>query len=769
VLYGINVLFKGIMKKECGGIEYDERARLNPGFAWPEPRGEDVGGNSQGDSGVDENASGFHCDATRVGGKINAYLVNTKGDGEGRTARECEAAQLAAIISEMVDQERGRLVYDADKGEYRAARLSDIVILVRSIKGFGREYADALMNAGIPAGVQSTGGYYDTFEIEQILNVLAIIDNPRQDIPLAAACVSYFGTLKVEQLAAIKAVTRKRSLYDSMAAYARDNADDISARIGEMSQRLLEWRRMAERSSIYDLIWRIVYDTGFYDYISHMPSGSLRTTNVDMFLEKAKSYGRTSYHGLFNFLRYIDRVKKYDIDNDGGAQDSASDMVRIMSIHKSKGLEFPIVIVAGMSKQFNMRDSRDKVVIDADLGIGVDSIDPVARTRFKPYCKGAIETKLELDSLAEEIRILYVAMTRAKEQLVLVGAYSGKEDAIAKWKAVEEFSYADIRSCKTYYDMVMPVAFRHPEVYEVHEVTPENVGEPQADGAQEVGGVHEAADGEQEVGGVQEAADGEQDVNGVRELVGALPPYIYEYATTMKGKMSVSEIKQAEHGDIQEDNLYEERVQWAMPETMGDAYDPVIPQFINDRQPVLPTQRGTAFHRVMECLDYARVETMGQLGEQMDEMERKGLINEKQRMSVDVEKIWHFCESDLGRRVKAAYQKEQVYRERPFVMGIKASELKQYRQLLEAGSVTAGQLDGEQILIQGVIDLYFVENGHIILVDYKTDRVDRLDTLADRYRVQLEYYANALNRVSQLEVQEKLIYSFCLDDVLAVE
>lgn len=721
VLFAVNSIFKNVMKRECGGIGYDKKVQLNPGAAWEEPNKEIV---------------------SRIGGKVKTYLVNSSNDDEDRSTRECEAHQIATIIEEIVDRENGMLIYDDKKKAYRNAEYGDIVILVRSIQGYAKEYAEVLLNSKIPACTQSTGGYYDTFEIEQILNVLAILDNPRQDIYLAAAITSYFGTLSLKELAKIKAFEKKASLYDSIKKYAKEHDDEMSHKINQFFAWVDEKRKCVMYLSIHNLIWQLVYDSGFYDYVRNMPGGSIRTTNLDMFLEKAKTYEKTSYHGLFNFLRYIEKVRKYELENASAGDDVSSDMVRIMSIHKSKGLEFPIVIVAGMSKKFNNQDARNSVVIDPELGIGVDVIDPVLRTKFKPSIKAAIETKIVLDNLAEEIRILYVALTRAKEKLIMVGTYSEKGKKLEKWKNQENFSYADIRACTSYYDMVMPIAFNHPELFEVEEVVAKH---------------HDFSDGNENA-----YVD---DISNEKEILESekhfLESYPWQYATKMKGKMSVSEIKMMEHEAFLEPDLEEE-----VYEELYTDYDSIIPQFMNDNQPVNPAERGTAFHRVMECLDYDRIGSYDEIVSQMEDMQSRGLITPRQLKAVDSQKIWSFCESDLGKRIKAAFDCGNVYRERPFVMSIPASKVRLYNDMIFTGEVTKEQIDEETILIQGVIDLYFIEDGNIVLVDYKTDRVKEASELVDKYHIQLDYYADALNRVLGGEVSQKIIYSFCLDKVI---
>lgn len=748
VLYSVNSVFEKVMHKECGGIEYTEDVRLNPGLAYAQ----------RTDEGLMDNRTSIRL----------ADISEPYDENDVSTPRECEGKLIAAVIKEIMDEKSGMPVYDDRLGTYRKAQLSDIVILTRSLEGWADEFADVLMNAGIPAVAQSSSGYYDTYEIEQVLNVLAVIDNPAQDIPLAAVALSYFGTMDVDDLAIIKGACRDTGLYEAMSRYINSHAgkeDELCGKISRLFAMIDDYREKAVYLTINELIWKIVYDTGFYAYTGSMPAGAMRMQNLDMLCDKAKSYAQTSYHGLFNFLRYIEKLRKYNLDTQSGTSDmSDQNAVRIMSIHKSKGLEFPIVIVAGLAKRFNNMDVRSRVVVDSDIGIGADIIDTIMRTKVSTPVKSAVEMKLVDDNLAEEMRILYVAMTRAREKLIMTGTLRNYDRLYSKWNSSDVSTFDGIQGCSSYMDMIMPVACRDSVNFDIRvtEITKENVtdggdgsiAKPEAAGK----AVHET---------VAQAADGIHN-----EPAKNIAPYGYEYAVTMKTKLSVSEIKLHEYeAEKQEEFVREEFPGLEASADTEPEFEPCIPQFISRKEAVAPAERGTAFHRVMECLDYNRTSCVEDITAYIKELAGSGLISGRQADVVEPDKIYRFCESDIGRRAAQAFREKRLYREQPFVMGIPAGSIKIYQELADNLNVSYETLDSETVLIQGVIDMYFEEDGRLILLDYKTDRVSGKNAekiLKEHYAIQLDFYARALENALGMKVSERLIYSFALDRTISV-
>ena len=458
VLECANDVFSHIMNKNFSGIGYDESVRLNAGFPYPEY--------SDSNYGDEANKS------------TDVILISSENEEEA-TTRELEADRLAKLIEEIVAS--GVNVYDSDENIYRPAEYRDIVILTRSVTGWADTFADALMDRGIPAYTDSSTGYFSVREIQVILSMLTIVDNPVQEISLAAAMMSYFGGFTAAELGMVRKLGREHAdknthnnLYEHLKAVAvlggadkiqETDVKQLSGKCALFLAKLTEYRDKSSVESLYDLCWEMIYDSGYYDYVGTMPAGAQRQANLNVLLERAAGYGKSSYSGLFNFLRYIERLKKFDEDfAEGAASLDNENLVRIMSIHKSKGLEFPIVILAGAHKSINFMDATAPVLVDQNLGIAVDYVDLKRRTKTPTIIKGAMARRIVRESIAEEERLLYVAMTRAREKLIITGVVKDADKTLDKYRGRAEqlaadgmLSFADSENIKNYLDMIMPV------------------------------------------------------------------------------------------------------------------------------------------------------------------------------------------------------------------------------------------------------------------------------------------------------------------------
>ena len=458
VLECANDVFSHIMNKNFSGIGYDESVRLNAGFPYPEYSDSNYG---------DE-----------VNKSTDVILISSENEEEA-TTRELEADRLAKLIEGIVSS--GVNVYDADENVYRPAEYRDIVILTRSVTGWADTFADALMDRGIPAYTDSSTGYFSVREIQVILSMLTIVDNPVQEISLAAAMMSYFGGFTAAELGMVRKLGREyvdtnvhNNLYEHLKAVAvlgeagkmqEPDVKQLSGKCALFLAKLTEYRDKSSVESLYDLCWEIIYDSGYYDYVGTMPAGAQRQANLNVLLERAAGYGKSSYSGLFNFLRYIERLKKFDEDfAEGAASLDNENLVRIMSIHKSKGLEFPIVILAGAHKSINFMDATAPVLVDQNLGIAVDYVDLERRTKTPTIIKGAMARRIVRESISEEERLLYVAMTRAREKLIITGVVKDADKTLEKYRGSAKqleadgmLSFADSENIKNYLDMIMPV------------------------------------------------------------------------------------------------------------------------------------------------------------------------------------------------------------------------------------------------------------------------------------------------------------------------
>ena len=402
VLDSANFLFSQIMRKDLGGVAYDREAALYPGAEYA-PQ-------------TDENGDSL-CRAE--------LLLADRDEAElpGEDEKEKEAYLIAWRIKKLLKEGK---VLDKKSGAYRSIQYRDIVILTRSIKGWAKEISSILMREGIPAYAASREGYFETYEVSVLLDYLKVLDNFKQDIPLAAVLTSPIGKLNAQELADIRTAYPDVPFHEAVALAAGD-----SEKLQRFFKEYEHFREMVPYTPIHELLWKILEDTGYGLFMEAMPAGGQRTANLEMLVEKASAFEKTSYKGLFHFVRYIEQLKKYDVDyGEASMEDEQADTVRIMSIHKSKGLEFPVVFVAGMGKRFNMQDVSGSLVIHPQWGVGIDAVDLEKRTKAPSFLKKVIQQETALENLGEELRVLYVAMTRAKEKLILTGTLKEAEAAL---------------------------------------------------------------------------------------------------------------------------------------------------------------------------------------------------------------------------------------------------------------------------------------------------------------------------------------------------
>ena len=712
-------------------------------------------------------------------------------------------------------------VTDKATGELRAARYSDIVILLRSLSGWADSLVEVLNGNGIPAHTVSSTGYFSTVEVQTVLSMLRLLDNPRQDIPMAAVLRSPMAGLTDEELAVLRledgsvpfheAVLElaeglyeedgQKEISDSEADSEADqkqgrNADgkkedDIETtahrKLLKFYKKYRQLRQLVPDTPIHELIEIILRETGYGHYVAAMPAGNRRTANLNMLLEKAAAYEKTSYKGLFHFVRYIDELQKYDVDfGEADMVGENEDVVRIMSIHKSKGLEFPIVIVSGMGKNFNKQDTRSKMVLHPELGIGLDYMDGKLRIKSPTIAKKAIAKQIDLENLGEELRVLYVALTRAKEKLILTGTLKDAPEKLEFFRqqanlskaADRPLSYLTREGASGYLDWILPAVLSYGDKYPVRIVEAAELVLDEVENQLEQN--EDLTERIEEI----EAAD--------TQLVGQLKQrfsqrYPYQVDVLRKNKYSVSELK---HRAMRE--RFEAEQEETVPAFLEEPVTPTIPLFIQREESVEQETanrgalRGTAVHRVMECYDFASEKSVQ---EQMEAMEKEEKITADMRALVKEQTVADFVSSETGKRMALAQRGGALYREKPFVMGFTEEELENYG--FGVGSNTDSceniyeKTDSEQekeeqkkvrheedlTLIQGIIDVFWIEKDGIVLLDYKTDRVQQAKELIDRYETQLKLYADALERVfaaRKLKVKEILIYSFSLEQLITL-
>ena len=779
VVDAVNDVFSRIMSREIGGIAYDDKAALYPGAVYPAQEDPAYGSElllirkpekgEREESGIGEQ----HAEGAGV-------LVDYDN------VRQLEALAIAARIKQL----KGSLqVMEKSAGELRPVRYSDMVILLRTTSGWDEEFKKILEQQGIPVYITSKTGYFGALEVQELLQFLRVLDNPRQDIPLFGVMQSVFGGFTQEEIAQIRSGgeghSRKRmTLYEALKEVAQsgrtvEEGEEISAgesagEEAELSQkadtflqRIGHYRDLTPFTSIRDLLQRILDDYDYLNYVTALPAGSKRRANVEMLLTKASAFEKTSYFGLFHFIRYMEQLEKYDVDyGEADTLDENADVVRIMSIHKSKGLEFPVVFVSGLSKRFNMQDANQSLIVDMDLGVAVDYVDSVRRIKNKTLRRTVLSAKMKEDNLAEELRVLYVALTRAREKLILTAVLDKADEKweLAQMTGQERLTYLDFCEAGSYMDFLLPIL---PQTgIAVKTLRTEDLALEELREHLRMGDRREQlrliACGETTLTGDPEENE--------RKLMYLRERFAYQYPhpglQKLYTKTTVSELKIAAMAEKDEAafHTFEEK-----------EVVPYIPGFRREQEKVSGAVRGNAFHRTMELLDftylfiesglftgcpnnyeeYRRGLDKNRLQNRLEEFLQRETISlrltEEYAKAVSLPKILNFLEQELAYRMWRAQEQGLLYREQPFVLGIDAKRL------------DPDLPEGEKVLIQGIIDVFFIEDGEIVLLDYKTDVIDSLEALWNRYNVQIQYYEEALTKLMQMPVKERILYSFYLE------
>lgn len=722
VLSGVNDIFYKIMCRDLGNVVYDENAALYPGADYPE----------------DMDPAMFAMEV----------LVADESGAEEMERVELEARMIASRIHEM--RKEGQTVTDKESGELRPMEYRDIVILLRSVSGMADTFVKVLLEEGIPAFTTSRTGYFSTVEIQTVLNMLRVIDNPMQDIPLAAVLYSPVGGFSGEDLAKIRAVSGEKTFYESILTYDTMPEEETDQKLRERLRgflaKLEAFRKRVPYTPVHELITELLEETGYLSYITALPAGEQKCANVQMLIEQAIHYEDTSYKGLFHFVRYIEKLRKYDVDyGEADIINENENAVRIMSIHKSKGLEFPVVFAAGMGKTFNTQDTRSRLILHPELGIGLDCMDTVRRTKTPTLLKRTLARQTEEENLGEELRVLYVALTRAKEKLILCGCLKDVEKKFGEYRQNADtehpVSFLARSSAHCYFDWVLPALYSYPEKYEIRVF-----GETDARAGHLKEAVRTLLTKEQVKRTVQ-TVDKEL-LEKIEERLSFAYPF--EAEKDIKTKVSVSEIK---HQRMQFEPEEMETVQWYAEEETEE----IVPDFIEKRDRVnRGALRGSAMHLVMQCLPFAGSPSDGNkkqmyawIAEELGKLKKAGRLDETMYELVRIPMIVDFFASSLGKRMVQADQREELRKEKAFVLGIPAGEI--------------WDCDSrELVLVQGIVDAFFYEDGDIILMDYKTDSVEKPEQLIQRYQAQLDLYARALEEATGKKVREKIIYSFHL-------
>lgn len=773
VLTSTNAVFAQVMREELGGISYDEKAALYPGAVYPE-----------------EESGGTEAEMDVAVGKNDTELLLFVEKNDGDTAQEegtvsvkrQEAYGIAGRIKELVTSFQ---VTDKAAGTLRKASYKDIVILLRTTSGWDEEFKQVLEEEGIPVHVTSKTGYFAAAEVQELLHFLRILDNPLQDIPFYGTLHSYFGGFSEEEIAMVKAAfPQKRYLCDAVRAYAEEGQDTFCRRLREFLDRMERYREMTVYMPVHELLQTIIREYAYLPYVMAKPGGSRRRANTEMLLVKAADYEKTSYYGLYHFLRYIEQLEKYDVDyGEANLQDENADVVRIMSIHKSKGLEFPICFVAGLAKSFNNRDANGHLVMDVEQGIGVDYVNPKLRAVSRDLRRNFIAFQMRKDNLAEELRILYVAMTRAKEKLILTGSLKQPEKKIRsltalQWVKDKRFAYDRLLQMSSFLDVLLYATARNKcfdEVWRFQNIDLESQNPCYQEEMKIKVSFRQWEDTLQ--ARVTETVERENDRRKLlllhtakeadridQDLLTMMSDrfsyrYPYENLRDLYTKTTVSELKKAG---------MQEETDFSFPLYEEEKIVPYLPKFLKQDKAVSGSDRGSAFHKVMELFDFRLLTGLdggkeALVRRELARMLEEGKLSQAYYEAVSIPKIVAFLESSIAGRMAKAACAGKLYKEQPFVLGLPASRLNEAFP------------KEETVLIQGIIDVFFEEEGSYVVLDYKTDAVDHAGELVTRYQTQLDYYAEALEQLSGyrltgkgMRTSEKIIYSFKLGEEIRV-
>lgn len=835
VLETINYIFYQIMGSDLGGIEYTEEEALVPGREFPEIADDSVELLLGESKDFDFLSAGDEEMSSEKEENLDENLEDI-----GRM--ELEASIVARRIEKLLGRDGSMpfQVVDDETGALRNASLRDIVILFRAPASFQQIFSEVLMSHNIPVKVQNENGYFDTVEIRLILSLLRVVDNPYNDVEAAAVLRSYFGKLNSNELALLALIKRyaekesgkKQYLYpvvkqlaeyyvrmyegeetqnrtqnkireekskegrnkeksasvieSVLTDYLPDDKgfilDSLCPKCRKVITLIEKLQEQKSYAAIDKLLTDIYYQTGYYYYVEAMPEGGQRTRNLDLFLGETKRFEGGGYKTLFDFLMFVEKLQKKAIILGGDpAPENSSDVVRIMSIHKSKGLEFPIVFLSGTGKKFNLMDTKTPLIIHSDYYVGAKYIDTKKRCGNDTFSRKAFGSLMVTESIAEELRILYVGLTRAKEKLIMTGVTPDVPALIRKYEAVSrrkerKLSYSIVHTAGNYLDLIVASFIRNREFHAAMKTVrkrmdkkSENIISAEYDMSviletpdiyfkAEVYDFRSLAVHHIQSGMVKQM-DKEKKLE---ELTGApaarkeqikdklLWKYPGEFLTLQKSKLSVTEIKRIYETDYEPSDVIQR------PVVRKEDYTVPVPRFMAGDRPMDAAEKGTWMHKTMELLDNALIENRQQVSETLEDMRQEGRLPEETKAFITDDKVYAFVSSSLGNRMRRAAAAGHLYKEKQFVIGVPPEKV--------TGQKSEVQLN-TPIVVQGIIDAYFQEGDTLILLDYKTDNIreGQEQILVERYKTQLLYYKETLEQLTGLTVSETYLYSFALN------
>lgn len=773
VIDGVNYIFKEIMSETVGELEYTDEEALNLGASYENSEDENV-------------ILGGPIEVNIIEKSIEESDLNKeKLDEEDFENEEIEGVNLegkivAKRIKELMTTTGNNVfkVLDKETGEYRPIKYKDIVILLRATKNWSESLLDELGQEGIPAYADTGSGYFESIEIRTIMSLLRVIDNPMQDVPVIAVLKSPIMGFSAEDLSIIRLKNKEKYFYENIADIAEENICDISEELITRCKGFLEkleiWRNKAIYMPIDEFIWYLYMDTAYYGYVGAMPNGVLRQANLKILFQRAKQFEQTSFKGLFNFINFINKLTKSSGDM-GSAKilGENEDVVRIMSIHKSKGLEFPVVFLCGTGKQFNLMDLNKNILYHDELGFGPDFVDLEKRVSIGTIAKEAIKKKMKLETLSEEVRILYVACTRAKEKLIITGTVNNIQKSIEKWVSSASLDYnlilpSEILKGKSYLDWIGMSLCQHNDGKVLREKIAVSNEISKDDNSKwdiklwkrsdivvnnEDGKLEEEKEVKLSI--LEEEYD--KDVYGEVDKILSYK-YPLKESTKLKSNISVSDLKKrnAEFIDQHVESINIEEVESKNKRTI------ITPKFLQEEKGLTAAEKGTAVHFVMKKIDLDKVSSIHEIKDQIQYLYENDFILEEEMKAVNPSKILNFFKSDLGKMMTELHKEgKKIYRELPFYTEISSVNI---------DNTLSEEYENEKVRLQGIIDCFFEYNGESILLDYKTDYVskDNEAELQKKYIKQLDYYSDAVFKITGKKVSKRYLYSFYLEKVIEI-
>ena len=768
VLDFTNLIFKDIMSQKLGEVDYTKDEYLNFGA-------EDY-------KKINQNLkTEIDIIDVKPTDETEEYLSNKYSENIGDNEEseeelehleniEIEAKYVARKIKNLIDSKYQ--VYDRKKETFRDIAYKDIAILLRSTKDKASIYEQELIKLDMPVFADSNQEYLDSIEIQTIMSLLKIIDNPMQDIPLVTVLRSNIGKFTDNELVEIRLSDKYDNFYNCMQKAKVDVNSQLKEKIEKFLNQIDTWRKEQEYLSLDELIWKIYSDTGYYNYVGLMPNGNLRQANLKMLFERAKKYETASFKGLYNFINFIEKLKINSGDlSSAKIIGENDDVIRIMSIHKSKGLEFPVVFLVNTNKQFNEQDIRkNPVLLHQELGIGAKYINYNAQVQYDTLTRETIKNVVRNENISEEMRILYVALTRAKEKLIITGIsndYQKQLEDIEQQKNI--YSRKDgkinpilVKKYKSYLDWILLVYLYEQsnteDLLELNRVEPSSVLENKKQDIEQ----------ERTSKNIIEMLDkkaNKDDVNKVKKQIE------YEYpnklAIDIPTKSSVTKIKQIKQKQLGVDFEILDSEETAdtnakTSENNDNTYTTNVtfekPKFLQDEKEnkITSAQKGTLTHLCLQRLNPKEEYDFDKIKSLIQNLEMNQIITEKESEAINPYKILQFTKSEIWNQLKNA---KEYYQEKPFYINVPAKQI--YDEDIK-----------ENILVQGIIDLYFVnESGQVVLVDYKTDYVENGNEieLVDKYKSQMDLYKKALESALGIKVDKVYIYSVYLGKEIEIK